>query len=177
MTLLHIGKIFTSVFVNLKLLTLLFGLWIWIDISVKLESRGGTMLFILDFFAQTCMIEILYLIIIVFVSYIFPSFYTQYSAGLWPLIMSLITIESLHNAENDFYFFIAFKEKYKPWILLLFFTILNQFVVQIDVLAGILFGYISFYLIEKYIKVSLNTAESLENTFLFSCLKSFKSKF
>ena len=173
----HLWTIFTTVFVNLNLLTLLFGLWSWIDISVKLETRGGTMLLMLNFFIQTCLIQILYLTMIVFLSYIFPSVYRQYSAGLWPLIMSLITIECLNNAESDYYFFFTFKAKYYPWILLLFFTILNQFVIQIDVLAGILFGHISFYFIEKYIKVSLQTAESLENCFLFSCLKSFNSNY
>jgi hypothetical protein len=99
------------------------------------------------------------------------------SAGLWPLIMSLITIECLRNPEADYFFFCSFKAKYYPWILLLFFMIFNQFVIQVDVLSGILFGYISFYYLERYIEIPITTALSLENTVIFSWMKTFSSTY
>jgi|LauGreDrversion4_2_1035121.scaffolds.fasta_scaffold210933_1 hypothetical protein len=173
----HLWTIFTTAFVNLHLLTLLFALWSWVDISVKLENRSGTMHFILNFFVLNSLIQVVYLTTIILLSYIYPPFYMMPSAGLWPLIMSLITIECLRNPEADYFFFCSFKAKYYPWILLLFFMIFNQFVIQVDVLAGILFGYISFYYLERYIEIPITTALSLENTVIFSWMKTFSSNY
>ena len=170
----RIWTLVTTVFVNLNILTLLFALWSWIDISMKLENRNGTMHFILNFFTLNLIIQSIYLTMTIFLSFLFPSVFRQYSAGLWPLIMSLITIECLINPEADYsFFFFPVKAKFYPWFLLLFFTILNQFMIQIDVLAGILLGYLSFYYIGRFIEISFTTALSFERLFLFSWMKSF----
>jgi hypothetical protein len=55
--------------------------------------------------------------------------------------------------------------------------IFNQFVIQVDVLAGIIFGYISHYYLERYIEIPISTALSMENTVIFSWMKSFSSIF
>ena len=174
---LHLWTIFTTSFVNLSILSLLFAIWSWSDISIKLENQGGTMLFILNFFTLNALIQCVYLFLIVFISYIYPPFYRQPSAGLWPLIMALITIECLKNPEADYYFFCSFKAKYYPWILFLMFMLLNQFNIQFDVLAGILYGYLHFNYLERLVYISASTARNFENSFLFSWLKSFSSKF
>lgn len=173
----RLWTLFTTVFVNLNILTLLFAIWSWLDISLKLESRNGTMHFIMNFFTLNVIIQSIYLLLVVCLSFLFPSIYRQYSAGLWPLIMSLITIDCLHNPEADYmFFFFTLKARFYPWFLLLFFTILNQFLIQIDVLAGILFGYISVYYIERYIEISFRTALSFERFFVFRWMQSFASK-
>lgn len=171
----HLWTLFTTVFINLDLLNLLFAFWSWLDLSAKLEIQSGTILYMLNFLAHNVLIQMLYLTIIYFLCFLYTPFYRQYSAGLWPLIMALITNECLKTPDGDSYFFCQIKNKYYPWVLFLLFLVFNQFVLQVDVLAGILFGYLDFYYIGKYIAISQKTALWLENSCMFSWMRSFTS--
>lgn len=173
----RVWTLLTTVFVNLNILTLLFALWSWLDISLNLESKNGTVHFILNFFTLNVIIQSIYVFLTVFLSFIMPSLLKKNSAGLWPLIMSLITVECLQNAEAVYKLLtFSFKAKFYPWLLLLFFTILNQFEIQIDVLAGILFGYLSFYYISRFVEIPITTAISFERSVVFRWMTSFPSK-
>lgn len=173
----RIWTLFTTVFVNLNIFTLIFALWSWLEISSKFETRNGTILFILNFFLNSVLIQSIYLTLTVFLSILFPSLLQKLSAGLWPVIILLITLECLQNQETDYKLFsLSIKQKYYPWLLLLFFTIVNQFAIQIDVLSGIIFGYLYHYLIERYIEIPIDIALFLERSEPLKWIKSFPSK-
>ena len=179
---LRIWTLFTSVFMTLNLLNILFAFMSWVPDAIKLESTTGTVRYMLNFLTNSFMIQFIYVLLVYLLSFIFGKAFLndprQASAGLWPLIMAEITILCTANPDNEVRMFLVpvpVQSKYYPWALYAFFTLLN-FHIQFDLLAAILYGYLFFYKLRNIIQFSDEFIIKCENFCLFRYLSKFKGK-
>jgi len=174
---LHLWTIFTSVFISMSIINLLFGFMAWIPDAIKLEKENGTIKYMFNFFINSCFIQILFIGFCYLISLKWPQILTFPSSGLWPLVLSEITLLCLANPESDLRMFLIpcpIKAKFYPWALFGFFTVINGFrVIQFDILAGILYGYAWFYFLKDKIQISDNCLIKVQNCFLFNKIQGF----
>jgi membrane associated rhomboid family serine protease len=172
----QVWRLFTSVLMTASIINILFAFISWIPDAMKLEKTSGTVRYGLNFFLNSTIIQIIYTVAIVFLASIFSYRLLSFpSSGLWPLIMAEITMLCLANPDNQvMMFFIPypFKALYYPWALFGFFTLMNM-TIQLDILAGIGYGYLFFFYLRNYIQFSDNFVRKCEESFIFRNLSNF----
>ena len=170
----HIWRVVTSLLVTPSILNILFAFMSWLPKALMMEREVGSTRYFLNTFTRSTLIQIMFTFIIFFFSLLFESsLLKQPSMGLWPLILADITISCIAEPEREvMFFFIPYpiKSKYYPWVLIGFFTLLN-FSIQIDILCGVLFGYIYHWKLKEYLEYSMQFVQKVENSFVCSCFK------
>jgi len=172
----QIWRLLTSVFITSSIFNILFGFIAWIPDAIKLENNTSTMKYMCTFFINNSIIQILYIILCLILSLISNSFLLMQSNGLWPLILGEITILCLTNPENQLMFMFLpclIPAKIYPWALFAFFTVLNMNL-HIDILAGILYGYLFHYYLKSKIQLSDEFIIRMENAPLLNKLGNFE---
>jgi len=168
----HLWTIITTVFINLSIINLLFVFFAWIPDAVKLEQANGTIKYMINFFTNAIIIQIIFTLSCYLIALGFPQVLNYPSAGLWPLALAEITILCLANPESPLRMFLIpcpIKAKYYPWALFGFFTILSGFtVIQFDILAGIVYGHMFFYWLKDKIQCSDNFVMKIQGCCLFA---------
>ena len=167
---LHLWSIFTSVFISLSIFNLFFGFFAWIPEAIKLERENGTVKYMVNFFVNSCLIQLLFIGFCYLLSIKFPSILNFPSSGLWTIILLDITLLCLANPDSDLRMFLIpcpIKARFYPWALFGFFTVINGFrIIQFDILAGILYGYAYFYFLKNKIQFSESCLIKLQGCFL-----------
>jgi membrane associated rhomboid family serine protease len=173
----NVWRVFTSVFVTLNLLNILFAFLSWIPDAIRLENTIGTVKYGMNFMINATLINVFFIAFMFVLAALFGKGAIEVkSAGLWPLIMAELTLLSLANPENPvalFFLPCQFPAKYYPWALLAFFTIMNPQSFQFDILCGILYGYLYFYYLRNYLTLTNETANNWEKKFIFKFLMKF----
>jgi membrane associated rhomboid family serine protease len=173
----QLWRIITSVFFTSSLINIIFAFIAWIPDAIKLEKASGTIKYFFNFIINSILIQILYTLISYLISFVFPQILLIPSSGLWPLLLSEITILCLTNPESNFMMFLIpfmIKAKYYPWALFGLFILLNM-TIQFDILSGILYGYIFFYYLKDKLQFSDEFINKVENLYLINKLNSFES--
>ena len=177
---LHLWALFTSVFISMSIFNLLFGFFAWIPDAIKLERENGTIKYMCTFFINSSIIQVIFTGFCYLISLKFESILKVPSSGLWPVILSEITMLCLANPEADLRMFLIpcpIKARFYPWALFGFFTVINGFrVIQFDILAGILYGYAWFYFLKAKVQLSDNCMIKIQNCFPFSKLSGLTGK-
>jgi len=172
----RIWTIFTSWFVNVSIINLLFGLLSWLPTAMKIETEVGTLKYALTFLLNTVIIQMVFVVFIFLVSYYSPMFYNYPSIGLWPFIMFEITIMCLSNPDGMMMLFLLpcpIQAKYYPYILVLFFTLLNQ-TISFDIIAGLIYGHLYFFFFKEKLNISARVVKKIEDGRIGLYLKKFK---
>jgi membrane associated rhomboid family serine protease len=164
----QIWRFVTSTFVNLSIFNLIFAFIFWIPDAIRLENTSGTVRYALNFMINSCLVNILFAIVMGILSvFLNTSDVLRISSyGLWPVIMSEITMLCIANPENSVNFLtlpIVIKSKFYPWVLVGFMSLLS-FSIRFDLLAGIAYGYIFFYYLRNKIQFDDNTIIHWENS-------------
>lgn len=173
----QIWRIFTSVFMTLSIINILFALLAWVPDAIRLESSTGTIKYMITFFTNSLIIQILYIVLCFVLSVFSTGILIMPSSGLWPLIMAEITILCLTNPQNQLMMMFLpclIPAKYYPWALFGFFTMLNMSL-QFDILAGILYGYIFHHFLKSKLQFSDEFIVKVENMPLLNKLSYFSS--
>jgi membrane associated rhomboid family serine protease len=172
----QIWRLLTSVLMTSNIINILFAFISWIPDAIKLENTSGTVRYGLNFFSNSILIQILYTVGMGLISLVGGSGALQVqSSGLWPLIMSEISILCLANPDNQVMMFFVpypFRAVYYPWALFAFFTIMNM-TIQFDILAGIAYGHLFFYYLRNYVQFSDSFIQRCENNFLLKKFANF----
>jgi membrane associated rhomboid family serine protease len=166
----ELWRLFTSVFMTVSIINILFAFISWVPDAIRLETTTGTARYLLNFMTNSILIQVIYSLILLLLSLVAgDEILKMPSSGLWPLIMAEITLLCLSNPENDVRMFLIpcpMKAKFYPWALLAFFTILNMRL-QFDLIAGVGYAYLFNFYLRNKIHFSDNFVQKCENSFLF----------
>ena len=145
---LKIWTLLTSCLVNTHIINLIFAFISWIPDGIRLESSNGTIKYILNFFINNIVIQIIFIVIC--------------------YILSMLCIANPENYVNLCFIPFEFRAKFYPFAMYLFLIVANGFkFIIIDVLIGILFGYLYFYKLKNFLNVSDSLVLRLEKIFQF----------
>jgi membrane associated rhomboid family serine protease len=161
----RIWSLATSSLVQAQILNLLFSFLFWVPHAIRLENTSGTVRYLLCFFVNSMCIQVIFIVFCLLLSLMSSMFLMSPSIGLWPFLMSEITLLSLAHPENPMQLFMipyTFKAKYYPWALFAFWSLLNMSI-SFDNLAGIVFGYIYFYKLRERLSFSDRLVYKIEN--------------
>ena len=175
---LHLWRLFTTPFITTGLFSIIFSLIFWYRDAFKQEEENGTIKYMLSFFMKSFFIQILYCLLMLFISLIIQNTIMLKlkitmggvrNEGLWPILMCDLTLSCLINPEQDMKFFFfpcIIKAKFYPLILFLFFTVLSGFNIDFEILCGIGFGFLYHYKLRNKLEISNTFTLKVENSFL-----------
>ena len=171
-------RLLSSVIVTTNIINIILGLIFWTREGSSIETRLGTMKYIIIFLRNTFLIELLYTLIISFISLIIKdkNFMskkitnkgTVKNCGFWPVIMCELTLLCICNPNTKVKFLFIpweFSAKFYPIIWLGVFCLFNNYNNIIEVLVGVLFAFIYQYGLRYYLNIPDSLIEKMENHF------------
>ncbi len=172
----HLWRLVSSVLMTTNIINVILGLIFWTREGSSIETRLGTMKYIIIFLRNTILIEILYSLIIYLVSIILKNKefslnkinkkgYTR-NSGFWPVIMCEVTLLCICNPNTRVKFLSIpweFSAKYYPIIWLAVFCSFNNYHNDIEVFTGFLFAFIYQYGLRYYLSIPDKFIEKMEN--------------
>ena len=175
----QIWRLATNAFITTSLLNIIFAFLSWIKDACDLEKSNGTLKYMLIFFMNSILIQIIYSLLLLFISLVIHnksvlklnliSGYVE-NNGLWPIIMSELTLLCMMNPENPiriFFFPCEVKAKYYPIVLFFLFVMFNGMQIDFGVLSGIIYGLLYHYLLRNKLQITDQFIQKLEISFLF----------
>lgn len=139
-------RLFTFSYVPSGILNLILEMISFLPYSCRAERRLGTSKYFVYFLLNSVMIGALYSLSLFILSLIpigyFELLAYSNSAGLWPIIMMEMVIQSNKNPDQATQFFlcpIQMKSKYFPFVFLIIFSFLGVFW---ELIFGLMFGYL-----------------------------------
>ncbi|KAL4485334.1 hypothetical protein ABPG72_008510 [Tetrahymena utriculariae] len=165
----QVWRMFTTQFVD-EILGIIFGLLSITFTAIALERSIGTVTFILDFMFKNFLIQLLYFIILITLNLAFKTRANVPSFGLFNIVilyMSLRCFSDPETSSNFMCFPIQIKNKFQPFAILFFFTLLSGSL-RFDFAAGVILGYVEvkFYG-GMMLRLSEQRIASLKNNFIF----------
>ena len=97
---LHLWTIVSSVFVNSKYYNLFYSLIIWIPEATNLEHSNGTVRYVLNFFSNSIIIQVIFLGFSYLISLLYKDVLSDSNVGLMPVVLAEIMILSMANPKN-----------------------------------------------------------------------------
>ena len=174
----QVWRLFTSSFVCIQLITLLFTTFMFSMRTGKIERSMGTARYFVYFMLNTVCIQVMYTGLFTLLCMTeMPYFCMRYfSAGLWPMIMLEIVKQCCEDPERSMRlccFPCDIKAKYFP---LIFCAIFFIFAFPADIISGVILGYLRKVYADGYkflecFKISDNCAQKLDS----SCCSLFKA--
>jgi len=178
---LQLWRLLSSVFITTSVINVILGLIFWTREGSSIETRLGTMKYIIIFFRNTILIEILYSLIIFLISLILKdkdftlkkvnSKGLTRNSGFWPVIICEITLLCICNPNSKVKFLcipFEFKAKYYPIIWFAVFCCFNNYISILEVLTGIIFAFIYQYFLRYFINIPDKFIEKMENNCFFT---------
>ena len=177
-TIFHIQlwRLLSSVLMTTNIINVILGLIFWTREGSSIETRLGTLKYIIIFIRNTILIEIIYSLIIYLISLIIRNKnFTLYkinskgytrNCGFWPVIMCELTLLCICNPKTRVKFLSIpweFNAKYYPIIWLVLFCSFNNYNNDIAVFTGVLFAFIYQYGLRYYLNIPDRYIEKMEN--------------
>ena len=172
----QIWRLISSVLMTTNIINVILGLIFWTREGSSIETRLGTMKYILIFIRNTFLIEILYSLIIYIISLIFGNKnFTLYkinskgmprNSGFWPVIMCELTLLCICNPNTKVKFLCIpweFSAKFYPLIWFILFCSFNNYNNDIEVFMGVIFAFIYQYCLRYYLNIPDKFIEKMEN--------------
>lgn len=173
-------RLCTSALITTNIINVFLGLVFWTREGSSLETRLGTMKYIMIFIRNTFLIEVLYTLIIGIISLILKdkNFLAKKinnkgvvsNCGFLPVIMSEITLLCICNPNTKVKFLSIpweFKAKYYPFIWFVVFCCVNNYHNDIEILTGIIYAFIYQNFLRRYLNIPDSFIEKMENNFCF----------
>ena len=181
-------RIVSSFLVTTNIFNVILGLVFWTREGSSMETRLGTLKYIIIFIMNNVLIQILYTLIISLISLIMQEkdfmqkkLKIKYgyhdtiqieNCGLWPSIMCELTLLCISNPNIKVKFLFIpyeFSAKFYPIIIFAVFCVFNIFnyINIIEVFIGILFSFIYQYILKNKLNVSDKFVEKLEKSICF----------
>ena len=172
----HLWRLISTILMTTSIFNVILGLIFWAREGSSIETRLGTMKYIIIFLRNTILIEILYTLIIYLVSLIIKkkdftlnkinNKGAVRNCGFWPVIMCEVTLLCICNPNTRVKFLSIpweFSAKYYPLIWFALFCCFNNYNNDIEVFTGVIFAFIYQYGLRYYLNISDKFIEKMEN--------------
>ncbi|CAD8196380.1 unnamed protein product [Paramecium pentaurelia] len=170
----QIWRLFFTQFIEQKLGLILVPYFMCKNLS-DVEKNLGTVVFLIDFFFKSFMIQVFLLsnqVIFLIISIITNKIYIP-SFGLWNVYFVFVSLECFKNPDSFRTIFLCpciFSAKYTPYFLFIFGQLISQ---SYDITAAFILLCVETYFFNYMIlRPSQQFIQKLENSFLFRCFKS-----
>ena len=167
---------------NTGIINITLSLVLWIKLGAILEDSTGTILYLFIFMINSTLIQIIYTILIFLISLIIKNKNILQlkidnntivtNSGIWPYIISELTLLSLSNPNQiiKLFFFPDIKAKFYPIIVFIIFALLNNLIIDLEVFCGILYSFLYHFFIKNKLNFSKKCIKNLEDS---KCIKCF----
>ena len=178
----QIWRLFSTSLMNTGIINIALSLVLWIKLGAILEDSTGTILYLFIFIINSTLIQIIYTILIFIISLIIKNKnilllkldnnYIVTNSGIWPYIISELTLLSLSNPNQiiKLFFFPDIKAKFYPIIVFIIFALLNNLIIDLEVFCGILYSFLYQFFIKSKLNFSKKCIKNLEDS---KCIKCF----
>ena len=178
----QIWRLITSVFITTNILQIILAFFVWVKYASLLETSLGTIKYTLIFLVNTFCIQVLNLIIYPFFSLVYKKSFnseikSKKNSGLWGIVMCEMTLLCVSNPESPMKLFLipyTVKAKIYPIILVLMFILVNYLEIDVEVISGVIYGFIYFYYLKTKLQISDTFVQKVETNNGFKWLSNFK---
>mmetsp|Transcript_1838 Transcript_1838/g.1937 ORF Transcript_1838/g.1937 Transcript_1838/m.1937 type:complete len:360 (-) Transcript_1838:147-1226(-) len=176
----HFWTLATGTLFSMSIFTVLFGYLAYIPLAAQREREVGTVKAGAFWFLNSVLVNIIFVILAMLVSPIFPKTFVMPLSGLWPLFMVELFIECNKNPEAPRMLCCLpcqFQSRQFPWVILAFFSLISLLLggfVPVDILAGTVVGYLHTLEKLEFSKISDSRAQQLEKKICNSCVNHAK---
>ena len=178
----QIWRLITSVFITTNILQIILAFFVWVKYASLLETSLGTIKYTLIFLVNTFCIQVLNLIIYPFFSLVYKKSFnseikSKKNSGLWGIVMCEMTLLCVSNPESPMKLLLipyTVKAKIYPIILVLMFILVNYLEIDVEVISGVIYGFIYFYYLKTKLQISDTFVQKLETNNRFKWLSNFK---
>ena len=179
----QIWRLFSTSLMNTGIINIALSLVLWIKLGAILEDSTGTILYLFIFIINSTLIQIIYTILIFVISLVIKNKNILLlkldnnnniatNSGIWPYIISELTLLSLSNPNQiiKLFFFPDIKAKFYPIIVFIIFALLNNLIIDLEVFCGILYSFLYHFCIKSKLNFSKKCIKNLEDS---KCIKCF----
>ena len=178
----QIWRLITSVFITTNILQIILAFFVWVKYASLLETSLGTIKYTLIFLVNTFCIQVLNLIIYPFFSLVYKKSFnseikSKKNSGLWGIVMCEMTLLCVSNPESPMKLLLipyTVKAKIYPIILVLMFILVNYLEIDVEIISGVIYGFIYFYYLKTKLQISDTFVQKLETNNGFKWLSNFK---
>jgi membrane associated rhomboid family serine protease len=178
----QIWRLITSVFITTNILQIILAFFVWVKYASLLETSLGTIKYTLIFLVNTFCIQVLNIIIYPFFSLVYKKSFnseikSKKNSGLWGIVMCEMTLLCVSNPESPMKLLLipyTVKAKIYPIILVLMFILVNYLEIDVEVISGVIYGFIYFYYLKTKLQISDTFVQKLETNNGFKWLSNFK---
>ena len=178
----QIWRLITSVFITTNIFQIILAFFVWVKYASLLETSLGTIKYTLIFLVNTFCIQVLNLIIYPFFSLVHKKSFnseikSKKNSGLWSIVMCEMTLLCVSNPESPMKLLLipyTVKAKIYPIILVLMFILVNYLEIDVEVISGVIYGFIYFYYLKTKLQISDSFVQKLETNNGFKWLSNFK---
>lgn len=178
----QIWRLITSVFITTNILQIILAFFVWVKYASLLETSLGTIKYTLIFLVNTFCIQVLNLIIYPFFSLVYKKSFnseikSKKNSGLWGIVMCEMTLLCVSNPESPMKLLLipyTVKAKIYPIILVLMFILVNYLEIDVEVISGVIYGFIYFYYLKTKLQISDTFVQKFETNNGFKWLSNFK---
>ena len=178
----QIWRLITSVFITTNILQIILAFFVWVKYASLLETSLGTIKYTLIFLVNTFCIQVLNLIIYPFFSLVYKKSFnseikSKKNSGLWGIVMCEMTLLCVSNPESPMKLLLipyTVKAKIYPIILVLMFILVNYLEIDVEVISGVIYGFIYFIYLKTKLQISDTFVQKLETNNGFKWLSNFK---
>ena len=160
----QLWRLITSVFITTNIFQIILAFFVWVKNASLLETSLGTIKYSLIFFVNAICIQLINTIIISIVSLINnnifnPEIKSKKNSGIWGIVMCEMTLLCI---------------KIYPIILVILFFISNYLEIDVEIISGIIYGVIYFFLLKTKLQISDSFVQKLESNSLFKKMSGIK---
>ena len=178
----QIWRLITSVFITTNIFQIILAFFVWVKYASLLETSLGTIKYTLIFLLNTLCIQVFNIVIYSFFSLLNKKSFnseikSKKNSGLWGIVMCEMTLLCVSNPESPMKLLLipyTVKAKIYPIILVLMFILVNYLEIDVEIISGVIYGFIYFYYLKTKLQISDTFVQKLEVNPFLKCLSNFK---
>ena len=178
----QIWRLITSVFITTNIFQIILAFFVWVKYASLLETSLGTIKYTLIFLLNTLCIQVFNIVIYSFFSLLNKRSFnseikSKKNSGLWGIVMCEMTLLCVSNPESPMKLLLipyTVKAKIYPIILVLMFILVNYLEIDVEIISGVIYGFIYFYYLKTKLQISDTFVQKLEVNPVLKCLSNFK---
>jgi len=178
----QIWRLITSVFITTNIFQIILAFFVWVKYASLLETSLGTIKYTLIFLLNTLCIQVFNIVIYSFFSLLNHKTFnseikSKKNSGLWGIVMCEMTLLCVSNPESPMKLLLipyTVKAKIYPIILVLMFILVNYLEIDVEIISGVIYGFIYFYYLKTKLQISDTFVQKLEVNPALKWLINFK---
>ena len=178
----QIWRLITSVFITTNIFQIILAFFVWVKYASLLETSLGTIKYTLIFLLNTFCIQVFNIVIYSFFSLLNHKTFnseikSKKNSGLWGIVMCEMTLLCVSNPESPMKLLLipyTVKAKIYPIILVLMFILVNYLEIDVEIISGVIYGFIYFYYLKTKLQISDMFVQKLETNPALKWISNFK---